>query len=231
MRPCRPAEELHDHPTERRQAGAAAPPRPRPVRPAPDGHADRRRVSIIGLLVIAIVTLNLTNGKLPFTPGGGGGGPQGTDQVPTRTATPSNVVRCRADAARDRPCPGTLVYAKDGNIWIQSGDQATQLTAPGKGVDDSMPSFSPDGKSVYFVRTRKADGKWSIDNVVKDYQLNVPTLMRVNIADGSTDRLLDGIVNGPGNFKWNGFIREPVVSPDGRYVAMATDLPDPTRAT
>ena len=31
-------------------------------------------------------------------------------------------------------------------------------------------------------------------------------------------------------FKWNGFIREPVVSPDGRYVAMATDLPDPTNS-
>src|SRR4029078_7246935 len=97
----------------------------------------------------------------------------------------------------------TLVYAKDGNIWIQSGDQATQLTAPGKGVDDSMPSFSPDGKFVYFVRTRKAQGKWSIDNVVKDYQLNVPTLMRVNIADGSPDKLLDGLVDPYGPVKSN----------------------------
>ena len=90
---------------------------------------------------------------------------------------------------------GTLVYAKDGNIWIQSGDQATQLTAPGKGVDDSMPSFSPDGKFVYFVRTRRATGKWSIDGAIKDYALDVPTLMRVTVADGSTDRLLDGIVD------------------------------------
>ena len=197
----------------------------------PTGVPIAAAVSIIGLLVIAIVTLNLTNGKLPFTPGNGGGsGPQGTDQVPTRTATPSNVVEVPSIEVPGIEVPGTLVYAKDGNIWIQSGDQASQLTAPGKGVDDSMPSFSRDGKSVYFVRTRKADGKWSIDNVVKDYQLNVPALMRVNIADGSTDRLLDGIVNGPGNFKWNGFIREPTVSPDGRYIAMATDLPDPTRS-
>ena len=126
--------------------------------------------------------------------------------------------------------PGTLVYAKAGNIWVQTGDQATQITSPGKGVNDSMPSFSEDGQSVYFVRTRKADGKWSIDGEVKDYQLDVPTLMRVNLADGKADRLLDGLVDPAGPFKWNGFIREPVVSPDGRYVAMATDLPDPTKS-
>ena len=191
MRPCRPAEELHDHPTERR-AGRSRRVAPPATRTACSRPACRiaAAVSIIGLLVIAIVTLNLTNGKLPFTPGGGGGGgPQGTDQVPTRTRDAverSSIVPTPPAVPGIEPCPGTLVYAKDGNIWIQSGDQATQLTAPGKGVDDSMPSFSPDGKSVYFVRTRKADGKWSIDNVVKDYQLNVPALMRINIADGST---------------------------------------------
>ena len=54
--------------------------------------------------------------------------------------------------------------------------------------------------------------------------------MRVNVADGKADRLLDGLVDPAGPLKWNGFIREPVVSPDGRYVAMATDLPDPTRS-
>ncbi len=77
--------------------GARPEPPRRPARDPygllPTGMPIAAAVSIIGLLVIAIVTLNLTNGKLPFTPGGGGGGgPQGTDQVPTRTATPSNVV-------------------------------------------------------------------------------------------------------------------------------------------
>lgn len=187
--------------------------------------------AIVGLLVIGFVTLGLTQGQLPISPGGGGGdgGPQASDETPARTPTPSNIVIV--------PTPepgidvaGTLVYAKDGNVWVQTGDAATQLTSPGKDVDDSMPSFSADGKFVYFVRTRRADGKWSIDGQVKDYRLDVPTLMRVNVADGKTERLLDGIIDPPGPFKWNGFIREPVVSPDGRYVAMATDLPDPTRS-
>ncbi len=186
--------------------------------------------SIVGLLVLGFVTLGLTNGQLPVSAGGDGGGPQGTDQVPTRTATPSNVVEVPSIEVPGIEVPGTLVYAKDGNIWIQSGEEATQVTAPGKGVDDSMPSFSADGKSIYFVRTRQADGKWPIDGVVKDYRLEVPTLMRVDIASGDTTRLLDGLVDPSGPYKWNGFIREPVVSPDGRYVAMATDLPDPTRS-
>ena len=93
-----------------------------------------------------------------------------------------------------------------------------------------MPSFSPDGKSVYFVRTRNANGKWSIDGTIKDYRLDVPTLMRVSVDGSTTDRLLDGIINPAGAFKWSGFIREPVVSPNGRYVAIATDLPDPTNS-
>ncbi len=187
-------------------------------------------LSVVALLVIGIVTLNLTNGELPFSPGGGAA-PQGTDDVPARTATPSNeVIVATPPPDTGITVPGTLVYAKAGNIWVQTGDQATQITAPGKGVNDSMPSFSEDGQSVYFVRTRKADGKWSIDGELKDYQLDVPTLMRVNLADGKADKLLDGLVDPAGPFKWNGFIREPVVSPDGRYVAMATDLPDPTKS-
>jgi TolB protein len=188
--------------------------------------------SIVGLLIIGVVTLNLANGELPINPGGGGGnGGQASNEPPARTPTPSSVVVVATPPPDTGiTVPGTLVYAKAGNIWVQSGDQAKQVTSPGKGVNDSMPSFSDDGKYIYFVRTRGAEGRWSIDGEVKDYRLDVPTLMRLDVASGKADRLLDGVVNGPGNFKWNGFIREPVVSPDGRYVAMASDLPDPTRS-
>ena len=154
------------------------------------------------------------------------GGPGASDEVPARTPTPSNIVIVPTPEPGIQVA-GTLVYAKDGNIWLQTGDAATQLTNSG---NDSMPSFSPDGKSVYFVRTRRATGKWSIDGQIKDYRLDVPTLMRVSVDGTTTDRLLDGIINPAGAFKWSGFIREPVVSPDGRYVAIATDLPDPTNS-
>ncbi len=186
-------------------------------------------LSIVGLLAFAFVTLSLSNGNLPFTPGvaNGDGGPQASDEIPARTPTPSNVVIVPTPEPGIEVA-GTLVYAKDGNIWTQTGDQAKQLTSSG---NDSMPSFSKDGKDVYFVRTRRTDGKWSIGGLIKDYRLDVPTLMRVaSDGSGSAERLLDGLINPAGSFKWNGFIREPVVSPNGRYVAMATDLPDPTNS-
>ncbi len=185
-------------------------------------------VSVVGVLLIALVTLGLFNGQLPITPGANGAAPgaSGGDDEPARTPTPSNVVIVETPEP-GITVPGTFVYAKDGNIWLQSGDKADQLTSSG---NDSMPSFSDDGKWVYFVRTRRADGRWSIDGVVKDYRLDVPTLMRVSPSGGAADKLYDGLVNPSGSFKWNGFIREPVVSPDGRYVAMATDMPDPTKS-
>ncbi len=181
--------------------------------------------SVVGLVLVAFVTLSLSSGNLPFVPSGNGGGPGSTDNPDLqKTPTPSNVVIV-ATPEPGTDLPGTLVYAKDGNIWIQTADGATQLT---DGGNDSMPTFAPDGQSVYFVRTRRADGRWSIGGVIKDYRLDVPALMKVDVTGGNPEKVLDGIVNPPGNFKWNGFIREPAVSPDGRYVAIATDLPDPT---
>ncbi len=157
----------------------------------------------------------------------GGGGPGASDDPNVqKTPTPSNVVIV-ATPEPGTQLPGTLVYAKDGNIWLQDADSATQLTTGGK---DSMPAFAPDGESVYFVRTRRVNGKWPIDGTVKDYKLDVPTLMEVPVAGGQPTAILDGIVNPPGSYKWSGFIREPAISPDGRYVAIATDLPDPTKS-
>ncbi len=183
-------------------------------------------VSVVGLLIIAVATLGFSNGSLPFVPGSNTGNGPGASDNPAvqRTPTPSNLVVVETPEPGIE-VPGTFVYAKDGNIWLQTADAAEQLTSGGT---DSMPTFSPDGSSVYFVRTRRVDGKWSIGGMVKDYRLDVPTLMQVPTAGGNPQKVLDGLVNPPGSFKWNGFIREPAISPDGRYVAIATDLPDPT---
>ncbi len=123
--------------------------------------------------------------------------------------------------------PGTIVYAKEGNIWLQTNGNATQLTSNGS---DSMPSFSKDGKFVYFVRTRETQGAWLVDGVMKDYNLDVPSIVRVPIEGGKATRIYDGLVDPPGRLKWNGFIRGPVISPNGKTIAMTTDLPDPTRS-
>jgi dipeptidyl aminopeptidase/acylaminoacyl peptidase len=211
--------------------GARPEPPRRPARDPygllPKGVPIAAAVSIVGLLIIGIVTLNLTSGKLPITPGGGE--PQGSDELPARTATPSNeVIVATPPPDTGITVPGTLVYAKAGNIWVQTGKDARQLTTGGQ---DSMPSWSPDGTMVYFVRTVDGEGRWPSQGVTRTYVLSTPSVMRIK-ADGSSDKaelVLSGKVK-QGNRTWQAWIREPTLSPNGRTLALVSDLPDPTQS-
>jgi hypothetical protein len=132
----------------------------RPVRPNPPRARDPYGVgplgswlapvlSIVGLLLIGVITFNLLNGEVPFGIGSGNGDGNGTGDGngdPTRTAAPSNVVVIPDEATFE----GSIVYAKGGNIWIQSDDDAKQLTDSGK---DAMPSWSFDGQWIFYVNT------------------------------------------------------------------------------
>jgi Tol biopolymer transport system component len=143
-----------------------------------------------------------------------------------KTPTPSNEVIVPTQEP-GLVIPGTIVYAKAGNIWLQADGKARQLT---KGGRDAQPSFSKDGTSVFFVRTRKVDGAWSVDGVMRNYRLDVPAIMRIPVAGGDATRVFDGLVDPAGRLKWMGFIEAPVVSPNGATIAMGSDLPDPTRS-
>lgn len=197
-------------------------PRPRAPRPAGGGRLPfdlAPALSVGGLVIVAIASLALLSGNLPSLGGLGPGGPGG----PIRTATPSNVV---VIDPRTR-IPGSLLYVKDGNVWVQSGDSARQLTSSGL---DSMPAWSPDGASIYFVRIKRETGKWPSAGIIRTYNLAVPSLMRI-AADGSGEPevLLTGRVK-RGSNTWSYFIREPSISPDGLTAAIITDGPDPTRS-
>ena len=192
---------------------------PRPRAPAPAG--GRRlpidiapALSLAGLVLIGAVTFALLGGSLPALPGPGG---------PIRTPTPSNVVIVdpRADI------PGSLLYVKDGNIWLQAGDEARQLTSTGA---DAMPAWAPGGASIYFVRTASESGRWPSGGVVRTYNLAVPSLLRMGIdGAGEPEVLLTGRVE-EGSNTWSYFIREPGISPDGSRAAIVTDGPDPTNS-
>ena len=195
---------------------ATPPARPRfaaPVAPA---------LSALGLVIVAAASYVLIGGSLPTLPGGSPSGPSGPGG-PVRTPTPSNVVIVEPRTK----VPGTLLYAKDGNIWAQSDQQARQVTSDGH---DSMPTSSPDGSTIYFVRTRADTGKWVTNGELRNYNLQVPSLMSV-AADGSGNpvAILRGQVRN-GSQKWSYFIREPAISPDGSTAALITDGPDPTRS-
>lgn len=175
-------------------------------------------LSVAGLVIIGLVSFALLGGTLPTIPGTGN---NGNDGGPIRTPTPSNVVIIdpRADVA------GSLLYVKDGNIWLQNADRASQLTTSGH---DSMPAWSPDGASIYFIRTQPETGRWPSGGTTRTYNLAVPSLVRIK-ADGSGEPevLLTGRFK-RGSNTWSYFIREPAISSDGKTVAVITDGPDPT---
>lgn len=178
--------------------------------------------AVVGLVVVAVFSVALLAGRLPLVSGGGGDNGNGGDG-PLRTPTPSNVVIVdpRSDVL------GTILYVKAGNIWLQHGATAAALTSGGH---DSMPTFSADGRWIYFIRTVDEPGRWRISGVSVRYQLATPTLMRV-ARDGSAEpeALLQGRITS-GRFTWSYFLRQPVVSPDGTRIVVITDGPDPAKS-
>jgi dipeptidyl aminopeptidase/acylaminoacyl peptidase len=170
--------------------------------------------SLLGLVVVAALSVALLGGSLPSFPGGGDGA--------IRTPTPSGVVVIdpRGDV------PGSLVYMKAGNIWVQSGDQAHQLTTGGA---DAMPAWSADGQWIYFIRYRREAGQWPVSGVIKPYDLMIPGLERIHPDGSGAAEILNGRFARGAN-TWSFFIRQPSISPDGKTAAVITDGPDPTRS-
>ncbi len=176
-------------------------------------------VAVIALIVVAAMTFTLLNGQIPFRNGSSGNGNQ---PGPNRTATPSNVVIVEPEVT----FLGSIVYAKAGNIWVQTGKDARQVTDSGL---DSMPSFSPDGAWIYFIRQVPGRGLFPVNGRLNWYDLATPALVRVK-SDGSGDP--EGIVGGRvknGKSLFFFWMREPVLSPDGHTIAVISDGTDPTQ--
>lgn len=199
---------------------AVKPPSPRARDPygiGPVGSAIGPIASLVGLVIIAIVTLNLFNYELPFSGGNGGDGAPGG---PAITPAPSNVIVVPEEAT----FVGSIVYAKAGNIWIQTDQGATQLT---DGGGASMPSFSADGQWVTYIQTKVQKGKWPVRGTPSWYDIELNELMRIR-ADGTAkpERLLSGQVR-RGPLRWSAWLRQPVLSPNGKLIALVTDAPRP----
>jgi Tol biopolymer transport system component len=202
--------------------------KPRPARArdpygvGPMGSLIAPIASVVGLVLIAIVTVNLFNYELPFTGLTGGGTDNGNAGAPGPGATPapSGVVVVPEEAT----FLGSIVYAKGGNIWIQTDQGARQLTTTGGA---SMPSFSADGKWVTYVQSKDEIGRWPVRGRPNYYDIQMQDLMRISAdGNGQPQRLMAGRVK-RGSLLWSAWIRQPVLSPDGKTVALVTDAPDP----
>jgi Tol biopolymer transport system component len=176
-------------------------------------------IALAGLVIVALATVGIMGGQVPLPGGNGNGGGNG-DGGPARTPAPSGVII--VDPLAD--VPGSIVYAKAGNLWIQSGKTVRQLSTSGRA---SMPTWSPDGKSIYFIDTFTERATFPINGVDRKYNLTSPRLMRV-LADGSAaPELIKSGRFRNGRSRWFFWLRQPAVSPDGRLVALLSDQPDP----
>ena len=115
---------------------------------------------------------------------------------------------------------GTILFTRDGDIWAASGLQLEKLTDK---RSDSSPTWTHDGKSIYFIRTTarttsdaRPGGK---------YTLYVPDVLRMN-ADGSRrKKVYEAIIKSPSG-PWFSHVLQLDASPDGRTLALVSDGPD-----
>jgi len=91
-----------------------------------------------------------------------------------------------------------------------------------------MPSFSPDGSWIYFIRTDVGRGRFPTGGfgVRAWYDLSTPLLMRMKPDGSGIQKLLTGSFRSAGS-TWFYWIRQPTPSPDGNTIALISDGPNP----
>ena len=166
------------------------------------------------LVVAAVLTVDLLTGTSPIVAHRpGGNNVRGRNITPT----PSNVVIVPADPRSK--VQGSIVYAKDGNLWVQTGATATQVTSTGQ---DSMASYSPDGQWIYYIEAHHVRGFYPCGGGPAAYSEPVPNLVRLPTSGGATQQLATGKFTS-GSVRSASWLRQPVASPDGRRVALVSD--------
>lgn len=173
-------------------------------------------LALVGLVVVAVVTIGLFQGRLPSLPLPGGGG-----ATPRPTPNPSIVV-----PAKKTVVLGTIVFAKGGDLWAASGSDVTILTKTGT---DSSPAWTADGASIYVIETRAKVGTFPSDGVPSQFTLEYPVIDRL-LPDGSGRQQIANSLytTGPGGrYTYHVWYLQPAPDPKGGRIAIVSDGPNP----
>ena len=185
-------------------------------------------LAAVALVVIAMLSNDLLGGGLPLP--GGAAAKQPVGNVPDRTPNPVTPFQPAVPVAPQ--VRGTIVFSKAGNIWATSGaDVLTQITSGGT---DGSPTFSPDGSTIYFVRTGTTRGAVPCSAIaasgciaaVAPYTLNFPQIEAVPAAGGTVKLVKSGIYSWGGQYTYFFGLYQPALSPDGKTFALISDAPN-----
>jgi Tol biopolymer transport system component len=118
---------------------------------------------------------------------------------------------------------GTIVFSRAGDIWAATGRELNRLTDADATKSDSSPTWSPDGKRVYFIRTTRRPTADSREGGL--YTLYVTDVWRMQ-ADGSKrEEVYNSLIKDAAG-TWFSHVLQPDVSPDGDTLAVVSDGPD-----
>ncbi len=187
-------------------------------------------VSLAGLVVVAVLSFGLLGGSLP-------------DIVSVRklpagdvaNRTPNPIVVFTPAAIQPPKVLGTILFAKNGNLWSVSGnDTLTQLTTDGS---DQSPTWGPNGRTIYFVhvvskRTQVPceyiSGGGCIPGSRVNYTLQYPVISRMAPTPGAPSTpIANGLYSLPAGGEYFYGLWQPDVSPDGKTLALVSDSTNP----
>ena len=143
----------------------------------------------------------------------------GQNDVGSATAASSDEL-VRPPEGRRPNVKGTILFARDRDIWAASGQSIDQLT---NSRADSSPTWSHNGKQIYFVRTTV-----KVPNKARKpgkYTFYMGDVMRMDANGGNRKRIYKSLIENPLG-QWFSHIVQPDLSPDGKTLALVSDGPD-----
>jgi Tol biopolymer transport system component len=182
-------------------------------------------ISVVGLVMVAFVSVALVGGRFDLLPlpGGhqqGGGGD-------ARTPNPTQVFTPSPPPSDSYQVKGSILFVKSGSIWELSGGTVTKVASPAGVGPLAQPTWSPDGRYIYYIQYRSKIATGPTYDGSSAYQLVYPVVMRMS-ADGKAQTVIQNGLYSMGGGRWFfAWYLQPDVSPNGKTFALISDAPNP----